>query len=187
MEYQTLTVEQILNKFQKELEKDAVSYLDQAKRVCEYDAVLRDSQRDLSHLTSQTQRLLLEQEQVEQTCLGIAAFQDQLEQTLSGVEQHVDELFTSQSHLAPVDADVQRERAYQLAGTIDHRLEQVAESLQTTLGQLTSANSSAFSGETGQIVTILNQHQDGLVRLEAAARKLELDVKHVGRQLATSR
>jgi hypothetical protein len=70
----------------------------------------------------------------------MVAFLDQLEQTLSGVEQHVDELFTSQPHLAPVDADVQRcERPYQLAGTIDHRLEQVSESLQTTLGQLTSA------------------------------------------------
>jgi hypothetical protein len=65
-----LTVEQILHKFQKELEKDAVAYLDQAKRVvCEYNAILRDSQPDLSHLTSQTQRLLLEQEQAEQTCL----------------------------------------------------------------------------------------------------------------------
>ena len=44
-----------------------------------------------------------------------------------------------------------------------------------------------FSGEVGQIVTILNQHQDGLVQLEAAARKLESDVSHVGRMLATSR
>ncbi len=110
-----------------------------------------------------------------------------MEQTLSGVEQQVNELFSSQAHLALVDADVQRKRPYQLAGTIDHRSEQVSESLQTTLGQLTFANSSAFSGETGQIVTILDQHQAGLVRLEAAARKLELDVKHVGRQLATSR
>jgi hypothetical protein len=39
----------------------------------------------------------------------------------------------------------------------------------------------------GQIVSILNQRQDGLVRLGAAAQKLELNVKHVGRQLATSR
>jgi hypothetical protein len=45
-------VEKILNKFQKELEKDTVAYLDQAKRVCQYNAVLRDSQRNLSHLTS---------------------------------------------------------------------------------------------------------------------------------------
>jgi nuclear pore complex protein Nup62 len=187
LEYQTLTVEQILNKFQKELEQDALGYLDQAKRVCEYDAVLRDSQRDLAHLTSQTQRLLLEQEQVEQTLLGIGAFQDQLETTLSQVEQQVDELFTSQSHLAPHDADVERERAYQTANHIDYRLEELTESLRTTFGHLTNANQKAFNGEVGQIVTILNQHQDGLGQLESAARTLELDVTHVGRLLATSR
>jgi len=75
LEYQTLMVKQILNKFRKELESDAVAYMEQAKRVCEYDAVLRDSQRDLAHLTHQTLRLLLEQEHTEQTLLGIGAFQ----------------------------------------------------------------------------------------------------------------
>jgi hypothetical protein len=51
----------------------------------------------------------------------MVAFLDQLEHTLLGVEQHADELFTSQPHLAPVDADVQRcKRPYQLAGTIDY-------------------------------------------------------------------
>ncbi len=48
---------------------------------------------------------------------------DQMEQTLSGVDQHINKLFTCQSHLAPLDADVQRERPYQLAGTIEHRSE----------------------------------------------------------------
>lgn len=187
LEYQTLTVEQIINKFQKELEKDAVAYLEESKRVCEYDAVLRDSQRDLAQLTSQTQRLLLEQEQVEQTLLGVGAFQEQLEKTLSQVESQVDELFTSQSHLAPQDADVERERAYQTASAIDTRLEELTESLQTTFGHLTTANQKVFSGEIGNIVTVLNQHQDGLAQLETAARSLELDVTSVGRQLATTR
>jgi hypothetical protein len=50
----------------------------------------------------------------------MAAFLDQLEHTLSSFEQHVHKLFTSQSHLVPVDTDVQRsERPCQLAGTID--------------------------------------------------------------------
>jgi hypothetical protein len=92
--------------------------------------------------------------------------------------------------LAPQDPDVDRERSYQMAKAIDHRLEELTFSLQTTFGTLTQANQKAFrhtNGEVGQIVTILNQHQDGLAQLESAARTLELDVTNVGRILATSR
>jgi hypothetical protein len=39
---------------------------------------------------------------------------------------------------------------------------------------------------TAQLVTILNQHQDALGKLEGATRQLELDVKHVGRMLQQS-
>ena len=186
LEYQTLTVEQIINKFQKELEADALDYLDQAKRVCEYDAVLRDSQRDLAHLTQQTQRLMLEQQQVEQTLQGIGAFQDELEQTLSSVEQQVDQLFESQSHLAPQDADVERERAYEMATTIDNRLDLLLEQLNQTASNLAAANDKAFSGQVGQIVQILNQHQTGLSQLDLSARKMEKDIAIVSRALSSS-
>jgi hypothetical protein len=160
LQYQTLTVEQILNKFQKELETDALQYVEQAKRVCLYDATVRDSQRDLKHLATQTQRLLYEQQQVEQALQGVGAFQDQLEQTLSQVETNIDELFANQSHLAPQDADVERERAYQTASMIEHRLEELTESMSITTGHLNATNSKALQGEVGQTVEILNKHQN---------------------------
>jgi nuclear pore complex protein Nup62 len=185
LEYQTLTVEQIINKFQQELEADALKYVEQAKRVCEYDAVLRDSQRDLAHLTTQTQRLMLEQQQVEQTLQGIGAFQDELEQTLSSVEEQVDKLFESQSHLAPQDADVERERAYDMSKTIDNRLDQLMEQLNFTASTLSAANDKAFSGQVGQIVQILNQHQTGLSQLDLSARKMEKDIAIVSRALSS--
>jgi hypothetical protein len=188
LEYQTLTVEQILNKFQKELEQDALEYLQQAKRVCEYDAVLRDSQRDLAHLTSQTQRLLLEQEQVEKSLIGVGGFQQELETTLNQVSEQVDELFRNQSHLAPQDADFERERSYQLASNITHRLEELEMGLNGTLETLSSqANNLSKSSSPGlSVITILNQHQDALGQLEVAAHKLDTDVTHVGRLLGSS-
>ena len=194
-----MTVEGILNRFQKELEDDALAFLDQASRVCTFDAVVRDSQRALSQLATVTQRLLLEQEQVESMLIGIDSFQGQLEQTLDHVEAQVDQLFVGQSHLSPHDADVQRERAYQMALTVDSQLETLESTLASTMQELstaastTSLSSSSSSSTTPHgtnkkmdaslLVAVLNQHQDSLLAVDAATRQLELDVKHVGKML----
>lgn len=180
-----MTVEGILNRFQKELEEDAVAFLDQAKRVCEFDAVVRDSQRALSQLATQTQRLLLEQEQIETTLAGIDTFQTHLELTLGQVETQVDQLFVGQSHLAPQDADVQRERAYQTALTVDSQLDTLEATLSSTLQDLSLA-SETDNSRSSQLLAVLNQHQDSLAAVEAATRQLELDVKQVGRMLQQS-
>jgi len=184
LEYQSLTVEQILNKFQKELEQDSIAFLDQAKRVCEYDAILRDSQRNLAQITDQTQRLLLEQEQMEKALQGIDAYQVELSSTLETVSTHVDELFTSQSHLAPQDADVERERAYQMSQTINQRLDELENGLGDTMKTLSDHASDI--GGSDNLLTVLNQHQDAIASLEGAAHKLEMDVTNVGRMLAAS-
>ena len=195
-----MTVEGILNRFQKELEDDALAFLDQASRVCTFDAVVRDSQRALSQLATVTQRLLLEQEQVESMLIGIDSFQGQLEQTLDHVEAQVDQLFVGQSHLSPHDADVQRERAYQMALTVDSQLETLESTLASTMQELSTAASttslpslSSSSSTTPHgtnkkmdaslLVAVLNQHQDSLLAVDAATRQLELDVKHVGKML----
>jgi nuclear pore complex protein Nup62 len=194
LEYQTLTVEEILNKFQKQLEEDALAFCEEAKRVCEFDAVLRDSARDLGRLTNEAQRLMIEQEQVERGLEGISSLQTQLEQTLVQVEEQVDAIFQTQGHLNPLDADAERERAYEMAKGIEYRLDHVTESLRDTVLTLNQANTQTFgkaSGNAiqtiGDVVTILNQHQDGLAELEAAAQKLELDCGEVHAVLATTR
>ncbi|KAL3915082.1 MAG: hypothetical protein SGILL_005811, partial [Bacillariaceae sp.] len=185
-EYQTLTVEQILNKFQQQLETDALAFAEEAKRVCEYDAVLRDSQTDVARLTSETQRLMLEQEQIEKNIEGIDAFQNEIDRTLGQVEQQVDQILQNQSHLAPQDADLERERAYETAKNIDHRLEEMKGSLEATFDHLSKSNEQSFTGETGQIVTILNQHQDKIAELETTALKLQTDSVELTRMLQRS-
>jgi nuclear pore complex protein Nup62 len=185
-EYQTLTVEQILNKFQQQLEEDALAFVQEARRVCEYDAALRDSQRDLAKLTTEAQRLMLEQEQIEQNIAGIDAFQNEIDRALNQVEKQVDQIFQHQSHLAPQDADTQRDSAYETAKNIDRRLEDVMESLKATTEQLHNSNEHCFVGETRQIFVTLNQHQDKLVDLEAEAGKLEMDCSELTRQIQRS-
>jgi nuclear pore complex protein Nup62 len=201
--YQTLTVEEILNKFQRQIEEDSLAFIEEAKRVCDYDAVLRDSQRDLANLTTEAQRLMIEQDQIENGLNTIGAFQNQLDTILTGVEDQVGSIFQAQNHLNPVDADIERERAYETAKMIEYQLDDVTNSLRDTFDTLNQASASAFgaggnSTDTSggdinginsayDVITILNRHQDGLAQLEATAQKLELDCNEVTAVLQTSR
>ena len=176
-------MEQILNKFQQELEKDSVVYLEEARRVAEYDAILRDSQNDITSLTEQMQRCMVQQKEVEQTLAGIGNFQSELDRNLDAVEHNVDELFAAQSHLVPGDADCEREAAYQTANSVEQRLKTLEESLQSTLQQMDAAQERALTGDVAKIVQILNQHQNSLAALEEAGRRMEHDIELVHRVL----
>jgi nuclear pore complex protein Nup62 len=184
LEYQTLTVEQIINKFQQELERDAMLFLEEARRVAEYDAILRDSQRDIAKLTQQTHRTLIEQSELEQTLIGIAAFQDELQTTLETVEGHVDELFAAQSTLAPVDADMEREQAYSTASLVEQRLQALSSALHNTLAEIEETQERVLTGDVGKIVKILNQHETSLAEIQAAGRRMEQDIGQVSKLLS---
>ena len=182
---QTLTVEQILNKFQAELDRDTSAFLADAHRVAQYDALLRDSQRNVSNLSTQVQKLLLRQAELDRTLNGIGSYQSELSSTLEGIERHVDELFASQSHLVPEDADVEREKAYANANAIDGRLAGMNDALRSILGSLDAAQERAFAtgaggdeadDDVGQILATMNANHDILAHLEAAARRIEGDV-----------
>ncbi|GAX11591.1 nuclear pore complex protein Nup62 [Fistulifera solaris] len=183
LDYQTLTVEQIINKFQKELEQDAIAFLEEARRVAEYDAILRDSQRNIVKLTQLAHHTLIGQQELEQMLNGIDAFQRELETTLNTVEQHVEDLFQAQSHHLPADADMEREKAYATASAVEQRLQELSESLQTVLGEMDATQQRVLTGDTGKIVQILSQHEKSLADLETAARRMELDVGHVSKLL----
>jgi nuclear pore complex protein Nup62 len=194
VEYQTLTVEQIINKFQSELEKDTYAFLNDAHRVAQYDALLRDSQRSVSHLTSEVSRLMIRQTELDRTLNGVGSYQSQLADTLDQVERHVDELFAAQSHLTPDDADVERERAYASAIEIDGRLSNMNDVLRDVLSSLDAAQERAFAtggpsseggnGDVGKVLQVMNAHHDTLARLEGSARTIEQDVSSLGRSLS---
>jgi len=187
LQYQHLSVEQIINKFQQELEKDAVTYLEEARRVAEYDAILRDSQTDISKLAEQLQRSMVQQKEIEQTVTGIGNFQQELDNNLETVEQNVDALFAAQSHLVPIDADMEREAAYKTAATIQQRLQGLEDSLQATMAQMDAAVGGGLTGDVAKIVQILNEHQNSLAALEDMGRRMEHDLAQVNRVLGHQR
>jgi nuclear pore complex protein Nup62 len=184
LDYQTLTVEQLLNKFQQELERDAVEYIEEARRIAEYDAILRDSQTNLDQLTEHTRRCILQQQEIEQTLSGVSAMQQELDKTLGTIETNVDELFVAQSHLVPQDADYQREEAYQTASEISKRLHAITDTLAQAQMQMDETQERTLTGDVAKIVKILQQHQTSLADLEDAGRRMEYDISQINRVLA---
>ena len=180
-----MTVEQIINKFQKELEKDAKIYNEEARRVMDYDAILRDSQRDIAGLTEQVHRAMLQQQEVEKTLEGVGALQEELDRTVDGLESHLSELFAATKNLPPAEADRQREQAYSTAKAVDVRLQSLTDSLQATMSELNTAQEQVLpnDGDLGMIFKILNEHQDMLSNLKVSSRKMEKDIDTATRLL----
>ena len=79
------------------MEKDATQFASEAKRVAEWDAVLRDSTRSISELTDNVSRLLLQQNEVDQTLGNVGAYQSELIHSLTTLEASIDDIFSQQS------------------------------------------------------------------------------------------
>jgi chaperonin cofactor prefoldin len=190
-----MTVEQILNAFQKHLESDTAAFVSESVRVLEQDASLRRAQSDLVSLATHAQKLCVQQSDLQSQVEGIEAQQDALDAQLRLAEQVLDGLFASQSHLSPVDADVQREKSYTAAIAIDQRLSALTDQLQSSLRMLDDAatatppTTGAGGGGTGsqdegKLVAILNQHQNALAELELTTHRVERDMKRIAQALA---
>jgi nuclear pore complex protein Nup62 len=199
VEYQTLTVEQIINRFQAELETDAIAFLVEAQRVAHYDATLRDSQRSLSELTNMVSRLMLHQTDVNAQVQGIGSYQSELSKTLDVLERNVDELFAAQGNSHPLDADVEREKSYERAIDVDTKLDVMNTTLRHVVSDLNAAQERVWSSslgvrvggggandEVGKIIGVFNAHQETLAYLETKARSVEYDLAIIGEVLAKS-
>lgn len=197
IEYQSLTVEQILNRFQSELETDTIAFLQEAQRIAHYDATLRDTQCSLSELATMVQRLFVHQQEVDSQLQGIGSYQKELATTLDQLEQNVDELFAAQSGISVQDVDIERERAYERALEVDSKLGQMGNVLENVVGELNAAQERVWSmsrgsdgygkdKEVGDIINVFNSHNQTLAQLETKARNLEAEVAMVNQVLARS-
>jgi chromosome segregation ATPase len=193
LDYQNMTVEQILNAFQKHLEADAAAFIQESQRVLDADAALRQAQSDLVHLTTHAQKLCVQQQDLQGQVAAIESQQDALDGQLGLVEEMLDGLFKSQSHLSPGDADVQREKSYAAAAAIDRKLNALSEQLRGSLKALDEASSSSGGGAatdddegSRELVSLLNQHQNALAEIELTTHRVERDMKRVAHALSAS-
>lgn len=102
------------------------------------------------------------------------------------LQKEIDLIFQAQSNSLPLDADREREGAYQRAIEVDARLTGLQHSLTTLVGDLNMATERSMisgkeNGGVGQIVQLLNSHHETLVWLENTTKSLERDLAVIGR------
>ncbi|GMH98187.1 hypothetical protein TrST_g836 [Triparma strigata] len=182
--YKSKSLEEIINSYSTSLTADTSSFLTQAKRVSEWDGILRTSSTSISSLTSQVSRLMLQQDEVDKVLNSVSSYQSELSSQLSTLESLIDSAFSATRSQEPTDADVQRERSYQRVIDVDHRLRSILQALSATVRDLNESEEADVSkeGSVGQIVKILNAHHETLGWLEGKARGVERELNDLNRK-----
>jgi len=184
-EYHSKTVEQILNSLSSQLESDTVQFLKSAQRVAQYDAVLRDSQRSLSHLTQKVSQLMISQGDVDRSLSSITSYQHELFNTISFLENQVSELFVAQNHLVAEESDIEREEAYTIAQGLETKLSYMEKDINSLMDNLNVAQERAFGGsgsdcsEGMNLVGAMNQQHNELSNMEEKFQLLEMEFSNI--------
>lgn len=182
-----MTVQEIVNTLTSSLEDDARRYLEEARRVAEQDAVLRDAQREILVLSENVSRLLHEEARLTAAVRSVAAHHADARTTLDDIEKNLDDL----RRAAPDDDDNvvdRRDAVWRRAIEVETRLRGVRDSIDATVEDwnatvANSANLDDDDGTTGDVVRVLHAHLDTLAWLEGTGKSLEADVTAVGRAL----
>lgn len=184
-EYYSKTVEQILNSLSSQLESDTVQFLKSAQRVAQYDAMLRDSQRSLSHLTQKVSQLIIHQGDVDRSLTSITSYQHELFNTITYLENQVTELFVAQNHLVAEHSDIEREEAYTIAQGLETKLTYMEKDINSLMDNLNIAQENAFGesdsdcNEGMNLVTAMNQQHNELSNMEERLQLLETEFSKI--------
>jgi len=184
-EYQAKTVDEILGDWGVRLEQDVAAFARQAARVAAWDQALREHQEALGSASDRVHRLLLGQAELDRTLDTVQAYQGELEATLGALEAQVDEQFRRCAARAPDDADLERERAYQLAVATDQRLGGVLDGLRALADDINAGFDRQVddANPVSKILRILNAHHQSLAWLERQASGLDRELAQVGRRM----
>ena len=91
--YQNQTLEQILNTISQNLETHTTTFLSQAQRIAEQDAVLRESQRSIYNLATEVSKLYIQHEDLDLKLNQIDDVYRNTDCVLDTLEKQVDVLF----------------------------------------------------------------------------------------------
>ncbi len=103
--------------------------------------------------------------------------QSELEELLRPLEASVGAV-----DLTPHAVDVERERTYQLAETLDAQLQRMSDDLREVIEHLNSANAEENRDEpVAQIGKVLNAHMDSLHWIDVTSEQVQKKIEEVGR------
>ncbi|XP_063404593.1 nuclear pore glycoprotein p62-like [Mytilus trossulus] len=183
MNYQQL--EENINKWMQDLEKQEKEFLEQATHVNAWDRLLVENGEKITCLNSDMERVKVEQQKLDHELDFIKSQQRELEEMLNPLEKSVEEQpnISFQQH-----ADLERENTYQLAENVDAQLKRMLQDLKEIIDHLNTSNASQDNTDPiFQITQILNSHMDSLQWIDQNSAVLKRHVEDISKQMESQR
>lgn len=186
-------MDEILNRWSTSLDSSIKEFSRQAAEVAAWDKVLLKGGDEISSLLGALSLAEEKQASIDSTLDYLESSQNDLSYLVGEYESQIDSLLPGITQSAQLtSADVERERSYQLAETLNGHLDDVAKNLSAMIAELNSINSVSTGaasvipattsdihgliverdGSIAQIVAILNAHLASLKWIDQSANAL---------------
>lgn len=173
-------MDDILNRWTSELDTSVKEFSRQAAEVAAWDKVLLKGGDEIASLLSALSAAEEKQASVDRTLDYLESSQNDLSYLVGEYESQIDSLLpgitgNGGQGLNLTSADVERERSYQLAETLNSHLDDVAKNLSAMITELNATSAgkdqadAERDGSIAQIVAILNAHLGSLKWIDSSA------------------
>lgn len=169
-------VEDLLNKWTAELAEQETVFQEQVKQVNGWDKILSDNSAKLTKLHTTIDKVRQQQKKINYDLDFVLQQQKELENALTPLEKEY-----SSSNYHP---DVQRERMYQTAETIDAQIKKMSEDVKETIEHVNeTAPSQEKSHPILQIGRVLNAHMNTLQWIDENSAQLQSHIESMSKYL----
>lgn len=165
-------MEEIINKWNVELEEDIASFNQLAKNVSDWDRILISNADKIMGLHSMIQEVESSQKDLDDNLALLEGQQTDLDGMLTDIDRMLSQHSpVEQTSLAP--ADQERLKAFETAEVINKQLDGMSNTLQKTVAKLNDAYEKTDpKNQVSQIVQILNAHLNSLQWIEQKTSSL---------------
>lgn len=153
------SMEEILNLWTKELEKQTKDFHQQANQVAKWDQQLIENGNKISQLHDNVTKVEVTQREIDQNLEYINSQQEELNTILDSYEKQIKEVFDESNLQQPMQpADLQREKAYGLAENLNSQLDDVNKNLNIMVDEINKmgGNSRQVASEDDDVVSFLS-------------------------------
>ncbi|KAJ9123908.1 hypothetical protein QFC22_000698 [Naganishia vaughanmartiniae] len=198
------TFNEIVERFEAELEDQVTRFKDQAAEVREWDMILIENSQNIARLYDQTQRAEVERRNIRAALDAIAARQDNLLAQVDEYESVANEVVEVIANNRNVEggasrpADLQRQDADRLAVRLNDQMQELGGSLSAMIAEMNKLTGNASGSLTfgteedgaagpqdslSQITAILNAHVSSLEWINSNTETIESKVSVLEKQM----
>ncbi|KAJ9092498.1 hypothetical protein QFC19_008711 [Naganishia cerealis] len=197
------TFNEIVERFEAELEDQVSRFKDQAAEVREWDMILIENSQNIARLYDQTQRAEVERHNIRAALDAIAARQDNLLDQVDEYESVANEVAEGIANNRNIEggasrpADLQRQDAARLAVKLNDQMQDLGSSLSAMIAEMNKLTGNASGSLTfgteedsagpqdslSQITAILNAHVSSLEWINSNTETIEAKVGQLEKQM----